>query len=185
MQHRLTDKTLDRALEALSANERPTSVEILKDGDRARIWFDLGELHGASLGEYCKHVPGHWFWGRKKREKWIKEDRIAREDRAVTAKHGARSCLKMFKITYTPMNYFANAPIKGGKNAIVERDSDDKFQLTKMAREWLYDNLTDSLDCEYWQYGDMAQLAFKFDIDRLNFVKWVSSLKKKKSIKKG
>ena len=84
MLHRLTDgKTLDRAVEALSTpyvecNERPTSVEILKSGDRARIWFDLGELNGESLGEYCKHVPGHWFWGKKKREKWIKEDRIAR-----------------------------------------------------------------------------------------------------------
>ena len=84
----------------------------------------------------------------------------------------------MFQITHTPMAYFANVPVKGGPNALVERDSDDKFQLTKMTREWLIDNLADPVYCEYWQYGDVAQLAFKFDADRLNFVKWASSLKR-------
>lgn len=86
MQHRLTDtKTLDRAVEALSnsyvkCDLQPTSVEILKDG--ARIWYDLGELHGESLGEFCLHVPAYWFWGKKKREKWIKEDRITRFEKS-------------------------------------------------------------------------------------------------------
>lgn len=87
-------------------------------------------------------------------------------------------------LTYTPMNYFASVPVKGGKNALVERDSDNKFQLTKLAREWLYDNLANLTDCEYWQYGDTAQLAFKFDADRLNFVKWMSWHKEKEQRKK-
>ncbi len=193
LQHRLTDaKTLDRAVEALSnSDERPTSVEILKDG--ARIWYDLGELHGVSLGEFCLHVPANWFWGKKKREKWIKADRVARAARIVAAKHETRSYLKIYdyNVTYTPMVYFASVPIKGGKYALVERNSDDKFELTKMAREWLIDNIADSVYCEYWQYGDTAQLAFKFDADRLNFVKWVQYLRekeqeeKKKGKKKG
>ena len=180
MQHRLTDtKTLDRAVEALSTDERPTSVEILKDG--ARIWYDLGALHGESLGEFCLHVPANWFWGKKKREKWIKEDRLIRQTWEAYSKYETRSCFKMFQLTFTPMNYFASVPVKGGKYALVERDSDDKFELTKMAREWLIDNIADPVYCEYWQYGDTAQLAFNFDADRLNFVKWLRELKEKEA----
>ncbi len=85
----------------------------------------------------------------------------------------------MFKITYTPMFYFASLSVKGGKYALVERNSDDKFELTKITREWLIDNIADPINCEYWEYGDSAQLAFKFDADRLNFVKWMSWLKEK------
>lgn len=85
----------------------------------------------------------------------------------------------MFQLTYTPMTYFVNLSIKGGKNAVVERNPDSKFELTKMAKEWLIDNIVDLTNCEYWEYGDTAQLAFKFDADRLNFAKWAISLKQK------
>ncbi len=196
MKHRLTDaKTLDRAQEALSSDVRPDSVEILKDG-RARIWFELGDYLGESLGEYCHHVPGRWFEGRKKREKWAKEDRIVRQaavekrdqelhDLIGPLVNGRRGFY--FEPSYTPMAFSASLSVKGGPNALVQRDLEDRaashFVLTLKAKAWLRANLTDFKDCEFWGYGDQAQLFFKLDNDRLNFVKWSSTLNKKKGKK--
>ena len=191
MQHRLTDaKTLDRAQEALSSDVRPDSVELLKDGERARIWFDLGELLGESLGEYCHHVPGRWFWGRKKREKWEKENRIVRREAAEKVEQELYDLIGplvdgrrgFFNTTYSQMNYSANLSIKGGPNAVVERDpTEDRaaahFILTAKVKEWLRSNAPYAEFCEF---GDQAQLFFNSDEDRLNFVKWSSTLNRKK-----
>ncbi len=84
------------------------------------------------------------------------------------------------------MPYSANLSIKGGPNALVERDpTEDRaaahFVLTAMAKEWLgqlYSHV------EFWEYGDQCQLFFEFDSDRLSFVKWSSTLNKKKKGKK-
>ncbi len=59
----------------------PTSVELLDD--YARVWFEVfAEEDYDVVGDwsYSMAVPLYHFWGRKKREKYLKEQRKIRDD---------------------------------------------------------------------------------------------------------
>ncbi len=62
----------------------PTSVELLDD--YARVWFeffaeDAETYDVAGDWSYSLAVPLYYFWGKKKREKYLKEQRKSREEK--------------------------------------------------------------------------------------------------------
>lgn len=87
-------KLIEQALAALQPKygepwtERPTSVELWEDKGLARIWFeytvdDMEEAgHLGFAWEFSLCIPLYHFWGKKKREKYFKEQKRQCEERA-------------------------------------------------------------------------------------------------------
>lgn len=76
---------LKKALAALQPQygdpwtEKPTSVELFEDRGYARVWFEYEEDHASEISfdwEFSLALPIFYFWGKKKRDKYLKQRRI-------------------------------------------------------------------------------------------------------------
>ncbi len=74
----------------------PTSVELLDDS--ARIWYEFDETvdedgNHVSEFEFSLVVPIYHFWGRKKRDKYLKEQKIERQNLQIKKKVNVKATL--------------------------------------------------------------------------------------------
>lgn len=61
----------------------PTSVELLDD--YARVWFEYDPAFGDNVEfkwQYSKAIPLFYFWGKKKRDKYLKEQKQLCDERS-------------------------------------------------------------------------------------------------------
>lgn len=63
----------------------PTSVELDEQKGVARIWFEfpeeIDEGHMTFAWQFSLSVPMYWFWGKKKKDKYLKAQKKEREER--------------------------------------------------------------------------------------------------------
>ena len=133
-------KLIEQAIDALTpiyeefSGSIPTSVELFDD--YAKVWFEFDEddaEEGAVVidWEYFLCVPLYYFWGKKKRDKYMKENKIPRLKGKPKIKQVLSGPTGDFKsIEFEGQNIIV-MPVGVDNSRIIRHDNEEKTKFDR------------------------------------------------------